>query len=186
MATATKYTYDDYVLMPDDRLRREIIDGNLYVTPTPNIKHQAVSRNLLFRLARHIRDQSLGYLYDAPCNVIFSDTNVVQPDIVYVSNERADEIITEKNIRGVPDLVVEILSDSSRKTDQTIKCSLYERFGVPEYWIVDPVADTIKIYRREGAAYRRVAELNNAAGDVLTTPLLPELRLSLSDVFTSR
>jgi Uma2 family endonuclease len=179
---STKYTYEDYVLLPDDGRRKEIIDGDLYVTPAPIIKHQAVSRNLEFLLLLYLRDHPQGRLYHAPCDIIFSDLDIVQPDIIYVSNERAG-IITEKNIRGVPDLLVEILSESSRRTDEVIKRKLYERYGVGEYWIVDPVVETIKVYRREGTAYQRVAELNNESGDVLSTPLLPELLIPMSEVF---
>src|SRR6266545_5600559 len=183
MATtpSTKYTYEDYVLLPDDGRRKEIIDGELFETPAPITKHQAVSRNLGFLLLLYLRDHPLGYLYHAPCDVIFSDSDIVQPDIIYVSNERAG-IITDKNIRGVPDLLVEILSESYRRNDEVIKRKLYERYGVDEYWIVDPILETIKIYRRDGGAYRRVAELSNESADVLSTPLLPELGIPLSEV----
>lgn len=187
MATtsSTKYTYEDYVLLPDDGRRREIIDGELYVTPSPVMKHQAVSRNLEFLLQLHLRDHPLGLLYHAPCDVIFSDLDIVQPDIIYVSNERAG-IITDKNIRGVPDLLVEILSESSRRTDEVIKRKLYERYGVPEYWIVDPVVETVKIYRPQAGSYQRVAELSNESAKTLSTPLLPELRIPLREIFTPR
>ncbi len=182
---STKYTYEDYVLLPDDGRRKEIIDGELYVTPAPVIKHQAVSGNLYFLLRLHLREHPVGRLFSAPCDVIFSDSDIVQPDIIYVSNERSG-IITDKNIRGAPDLLIEILSESYRRNDEVIKRKLYERYGVDEYWIVDPVVETIKIYRREASAYQRVAELSNESGDVLSTPLLPELRIPLSDVFSAR
>jgi Uma2 family endonuclease len=187
MATtpSTKYTYEDYVLLPDDGRRKEIIDGDLYVIPSPVTKHQAVSGNLEFLLRLYLRDRPLGRLYHAPCDVIFSDLDIVQPDIIYISNERAG-IITEKNIRGAPDLLVEILSESSRRTDEVIKRKLYERYGVGEYWIVDPVVETIKVYRPEGTAYQRVAEFSNETADVLTTPLFPELRIPMSEVFNPR
>lgn len=187
MATtsSTKYTYEDYVLLPDDGRRKEIIDGELYVTPSPVTKHQAVSRNLEFLLQLHLRDHPLGRLFDAPFDVILSDVDIVQPDIIYVSNERAG-IITDKNIRGVPDLLVEIISESSRGTDEVIKRKLYERFGVPEYWIVDPVVETVKIYRPRAAGYQRVAELSNESAETLSTPLLPEFRIPLREIFTPR
>lgn len=183
--SSTKYTYDDYVLLPDDGRRKEIIDGDLYVTPSPVTKHQAASRNLEFLLQLHLRDHPLGVLYDAPFDVIFSDSDIVQPDLIYVSNDRAG-IVTDKNIRGVPDLLVEILSDSSRRTDEVIKRKLYERYGVPEYWIVDPVVETVKVFRAQAGAYQRVAELSNESADTLSTPLLPELRIPLSEIFTAR
>jgi len=182
---STKYTYEDYVLLPDDGLRKEIIDGDLYVTPSPIEKHQIVSGNLFGFLWTHLREHPLGRVYAAAFDVVFSDVNIVEPDIIYVSNERRS-IITPKNIRGAPDLLVEILSDSSRRTDEIVKRKLYEQYGVPEYWIVDPVVETIKVYRHEGTAYRRVAELSNETSDILTTPLLPELRIALSDVFNAQ
>jgi Uma2 family endonuclease len=182
---SAKYTYEDYVHLADDGRRKEIIDGELYVTPSPVTKHQAVSRNLEFLLLLYLRHHPIGVLYDAPCDVIFSDADIVQPDIIYVSNERAG-IITDKNIRGAPDLLVEILSESYRRNDEVIKRDLYERHSVDEYWIVDPVLETIKVYRREGSAFQRVAELSNGTGDALSTPLLPELRIPLSEIFTAR
>ncbi len=187
MATtpSTKYTYEDYVLLPDDGRRKEIIGGELFVTPAPVTKHQAVSGNLYFLLRLFLGNHSIGRVFHAPYDVIFSESDIVQPDIIYVSNERAG-IITDKNIRGAPDLLVEILSESYRRNDEVIKRKLYERYGVDEYWIVDPILETIKIYRREGGAYRRVAELSNESADVLSTPLLPELGIPLSEVFTPR
>lgn len=183
--SSTKYTYEDYVLLPDDGRGKEIIDGELYVTPSPVTKHQVVSGNLEFLLRLYLRDHPLGRLFDAPFDVIFSDLDIVQPDIIYVSNERAG-IVTDKNIRGVPDLLVEILSESSHRTDEVIKRKLYERYGVPEYWIVDPVVETVKIYRPQAGSYQRVAELSNEGAEMLSTTLLPELRVPLREMFTPR
>jgi len=182
--TSTKLTYDDYVLMPDDGRRHEIIDGEHYVTLSPVTKHQLVSRNLEYLLIDFLRGHPLGEIFDAPYDVVFSETDVVQPDIVYVSNDRKG-IITEKNIRGVPDLVVEILSESTRKTDEITKRKLYERFGVVEYWIADPVLDTIKVYRRRETSFERIADLSLEAGDSLSTPLLPGFEVPLTRIFDS-
>jgi len=182
--TSTKLTYDDYVLMPDDGRRHEIIDGEHYVTLSPVTKHQLVSRNLEYLLIDFLRGHPLGEIFDAPYDVVFSETDVVQPDIVYVSNDRKG-IITEKNIRGVPDLVVEILSESTRKTDEITKRKLYERFGVVEYWIADPVLDTIKVYRRRETLFERIADLSLEAGDSLSTPLLPGFEVPLTRIFDS-
>lgn len=113
----------------------------------------------------------------------FSEFDVVEPDLLYVSRQRLSEIETSPWVRGAPDLVVEIGSPSTRKRDETIKRRLYERFGVAEYWIVDPELDTIKVYRRTNDRYERAAELTLESGDVLATPLLPGLELPLAKIF---
>lgn len=182
--TSTRLTYDDYVLMPDDGRRHEIIDGEHYVTPSPVTKHQLVSRNLEYVIFDFLQEHPVGEVFDAPYDVVLSEIDVVQPDILYVSNARKS-IITEKNIRGVPDLVLEILSESTRKTDEITKRKLYERFGVAEYWVVDPVLDSIKVYRRVETSFERVAELSLEDDNSLTTPLLPGFTAPLGRIFTS-
>jgi Uma2 family endonuclease len=123
-------------------------------------------------------------VFAAPFDVVFSDLDVVEPDLLYISRERAG-VLTDKHVRGAPDLVVEILSPGTRKTDETIKRKLYERSDVLEYWVVDPELDTIKIYRRADGHFERVAELSVEHDDTLTTPLLPEFSATLADVFAS-
>jgi Uma2 family endonuclease len=121
-------------------------------------------------------------LYDAPLDVILSDTDVVDPDILYVSNGRS--AILGKWVHGAPDLVVEILSPFTRKVDEAIKRRLYDRVDVTEYWIVDPELEIVKVYRRgEDRGFPRVAELARASGDVLTTSLLPGFEMSLAELF---
>jgi Uma2 family endonuclease len=100
-----------------------------------------------------------------------------------VSNARAAEVFTEANIKGVPEIVVEILSKSTRRRDESIKRRLYERTGVSEYWVVDPVANTIRVYQRTGEAFAGPAELSQIEGHVLTTPLLPGLEMPLARIF---
>ena len=179
-----KFTYEDYLLFPDNGKRHEIIDGDHYVTPSPSTRHQRISRKLLVAFAKFLELHKIGEVFDAPCDVVLSDLDVVEPDLLFVSSARAS-IITEKNIQGAPDLVVEILSDGTRKTDEIIKRKLYERHGIPEYWIVDPELETVKVYRLTGQGYTRVAELSREANDTLATPLLPGFQLNLSEVFGS-
>ena len=178
-----KLTYDDFLLFPDDGKRHELIDGEHYVTPSPTEKHQRIAWNLNGLLWAYLQDHPIGRAFGAPFDVVFSDFDVVEPDLLFVSAERCDAVLTDQNVRGAPDLVIEIGSPSTRKRDETIKRRLYERFGVSEYWVVDPELDTIKIYRQSGEGYQRVAELTLEAGDILTTPLLPDLRLPLSKIF---
>ena len=178
-----KLTYDDYVLFPDDGKRHELIDGEHYVTPTPNWKHQAISMNLSALMWSYLQQHPIGRVYTAPLDVIFSDFDVVEPDVLYISSERRAQLEPSPWVKGAPDLVVEISSPSTRKRDETVKRRLYDRFGMTEYWVVDPELESIKVYRRAGDQYERAAELTLEHGHVLTTPLLPGLDMRLSTIF---
>ena len=140
--SSTKLTYDDYVLFPSDGNRHEIIDGRHYMNPAPSPRHQTVSRRIQFQLYQQIELNDLGQVFNAPIDVQLSDTNVVQPDIVIILRDQ--HIITPTKIKGIPDLVIEILSPSTKKYDQQLKRQLYEQFQVPEYWIVDPENQSIE------------------------------------------
>jgi Uma2 family endonuclease len=178
-----KLTYDDFVLFPDDGKRHELIDGEHYVTPSPNVGHQRISGNLHFAIRGWLAAHPIGRVYYAPLDVVFSDVDVVEPDLLYMSLERAAEALTPMNVRGVPELVVEIASKGTRKRDETIKRRLYERSGVSEYWVVDPAIEVVRVYRLTGGTFARPVEHSREAGDVLATPLLPGFELPLSAVF---
>jgi len=178
-----RLTYDDYVHFPDDGQRHELIDGEHYVTPTPIRKHQAICANLLGMIWNHLRERPVGRVFTAPFDVILSTFDVVEPDLLFLTNERLSEIATSPWVKGPPSLVVEIGSPSTRKRDATIKRRLYERVGVDEYWIVDPELDSVDVYRLIDGRYKRTAQLTLEDGDVLTTPLLPGLALPLSTIF---
>lgn len=181
---SVKFTCEDLVNFPADGKRHEIIDGEHYVTPSPNTKHQAVVGNLQLSIGTYLKQQPVGYVFTAPFDVVFSDLDVVEPDLLYISTERLD-VLTKAHVRGAPDLVVEILSPGTRRTDEVTKRKLYERFGVQEYWVVDPELDVIKIYRRAKGAFDKAAKLSAEDGDTLTTPLLPGWSAPLRDVFAS-
>ena len=180
-----KLTYDDFVLFPDDGLRHELIDGEHYVTPSPNTRHQQVLLNLTMLIEQRLRDERTGRMFFAPFDVVFSRFDVVEPDLLYMSNARAAQILTAANVQGVPELVVEIGSPGTRRRDETIKRTLYERAGVSEYWVVDPELDIVRVYRRDGERFARPRELSAEAGDVLTSQLLPGLALALQTIFQS-
>jgi len=181
--TSTKMTYEDLILLPEDGLRHEIIDGEHYVNASPVTKHQRVSYNLIVEIGLYLREHPVGILFHAPFDVVFSRYDVVEPDLIFISSEHR-EILTTKNIQGSPDLLIEILSDSNRKYDEVTKHALYERTGVPEYWIVDPVADAVRIFRRNKAGrYERAAKLSS--GDILTSPLFPTLEIHLDHIFAA-
>jgi Uma2 family endonuclease len=182
-APRVRLTYDDFVLFPDDGKRHELIDGEHYVTPAPAPKHQRISWNLTLLIGTYLRANPVGLAFCAPLDVVFSDFDVVEPDLLYITKARQDDILTAKHVRGAPDLVVEIGSPATRKRDETIKRRLYEKFGVSEYWVIDPELDSIHVYRRDDAGYTRVAELTLEQQDVLRTPLMPGLDLPLTVIF---
>jgi Uma2 family endonuclease len=178
-----KLTYDDFLLFPDDGKRHELIDGEHYVTASPNTKHQRVSGNLYWLIRSYLEGHRIGRIFYAPFDVVFSHFDVVDPDLLYMSNARAAEILTAQHVKGSPQLVIEIGSPSTRGRDETIKRRLYERSAVDEYWVVDPDVDLVRVYRRTGDRFARPMELSLEAGDVLTTPLLPGIELRLADIF---
>ena len=177
-----KLTYDDFVLFPDDGKRHELIDGEHYVTPSPNTKHQAVCGNLHGLMWSYLRQHPIGKVYMAPLDVVFSHFDVVEPDLLYVSEARRD-VMTAKSIQGAPDLAVEVGSPSTRRRDEKLKHRLYERFNVTQYWVVDPDIDVVRVYRLSDGKYQRAQELSLDHADVLTTPLLPNLQLPLVEIF---
>lgn len=177
-----KLTYDDYVLIPEDGLRHEILDGEHFVTPIPTPRHQMISGAVHRRLAGFIYENRLGRALFAPLDFVFDKHNVAQPDLVFISNERND-LIGETYISGAPDLVVEILSPSTRRTDELIKRSIYERFGALEYWLVDPDRRTVQVFRRAGSGFGAAESLAAEAGEELTTPLLPGLIIQVREIF---
>jgi Uma2 family endonuclease len=174
-----RYTYKDYLLLPEDK-RYEILDGDLFMVPSPGIRHQQISRRLLVALTLHVERDSLGEVLSAPCDVILSEESVVQPDILFVRKERMG-VIGEMNLRGAPDLVVEILSQGTRVKDLELKRKIYARYGVREYWVVDPDAGTVDVLVRSGEVYTSAGTFGKSSR--LSSPLFPELNLLLSTIF---
>lgn len=173
-------TYEDYLELPNDGRRYEILDGDLFVTPAPSSRHQRVSRNLQFVIHQFAGQHSPGEILAAPIDVILAPTTVAQPDLVFVSREH-QSIVTERAIEGVPNLVVEILSPTTTKTDRTTKASLYARYGIPHYWIVDADSRTFEAYELSQNAYRLTTSLT---GDSTFSPsLFPGLTISLADIW---
>ena len=132
-----RFTYEDYRTAPADE-RYELLDGDLVVAPAPNLKHQRVQFRLGRRLGQFIEERALGEFFFAPCDVVLADSDVVQPDLLFVSRDRGHLLRGGDNVRGAPDLVVEILSAATAERDRGYKRVLYERHGVAEYWLVDP------------------------------------------------
>ena len=180
----TRLTYDDFLLFPDDGRRHELIDGEHYVTPSPNTRHQRLVGRLFLVLANHVEQHpACGEVFVAPFDIVFTHFDVVEPDVLFVAGDQSD-IVTEKHVRGAPALVVEILSPGTRRVDEKIKYRLFERTGVREYWLVDPELDLVKVFRRASdGSFPRVAELSAETADTLATPLLPAFSLALAAFF---
>jgi len=180
------WTYEDYCLLPEDGKRYEIIDGELFVTPSPKTRHQDLVRDLSYALQTCALSGSGGKVLAAPYDVYLTETNLVQPDVLYISPARLS-IVTEKNTQGAPDLTIEILSASTRKQDEVYKRNLYERFGVQEYWIVDPELETVKVYQMNSTtrSFDDAKILSAEKAHRLSTPLLPTLDLGVADLFAT-
>jgi Uma2 family endonuclease len=173
-----KLTYDDYVNFPEDA-RYELVDGEVYVVPGVNEKHQRILGELFWQLASHLKRHGGGRTYMPPFDVVLDKGDVLQPDLVFISD--ADmSVLTEANVWGTPTWVVEILSSDPNR-DRRLKFKRYERFGVREYWIIDPVAERVEVYRLEGEAYGAAAI---HAAPARVSPLLPEaLEIDLTELF---
>jgi Uma2 family endonuclease len=182
-AQRLRMTYDDLLALPDDGLRHELIDGEHFVSPSPGSAHQLIIGNLHVLLHTFLRDHPTGVVMLAPFDIVFTQYDVVEPDLVYFSQDRFKAVVGEKNATGAPDLAIEVLSPSSRRRDEVLKRRLYERTGVQEYWVVDPDLEAVKVYRLVEGRYVRAAELSSEQGDILSTPLLPDCSMPLAAVF---
>jgi Uma2 family endonuclease len=185
-SSPVRLTYADLCRLPEDRLRHELIDGEHYVTAAPTYRHQRVAMNVAGMLFMFLREHRLGHVYMAPLDVLFSEHDVVEPDVLYVSEERLRNQQEERYLTVTPDLVVEVLSPSTRHVDRGAKRGLYERRGVPEYWLIDPARETVQVFRQESGRFELAADLVRRRGDAaafLSTPLLPGFRILLDDVF---
>ena len=182
-ARTLKLTYEDYLYFPEDGRRHELIDGEHYVTAAPNLKHQTAVGNLFLELGGFVRARKLGRVWPAPIDVVLSDNDVVQPDVVFLAKDRMSLAAGGDKIYGAPDLVAEVLSPRTEKTDSITKRHLYEKYGVREYWIVDPELETAEVYRLWDGRFRRAAELSAERGDVLKSPLFPGLEILLAEIF---
>ena len=164
--------------MPDDGLRRELLDGELLVSPSPGTRHQTLSIRLSVAFQNYLAAHGGGRVWAAPLDVLLSDTSVVQPDLIVVLDEQAG-LVTDAHIAGAPALLVEILSDP--RLDRVRKRDLYARFGVPEYWIVDPDADRIEVYRHDGTGYGKPEIVE--PGEHLDYAPLAGLSIDLASLF---
>jgi len=185
MATPTvqrppRYTYEDYCLLPEDGQRHELIEGELFVSPAPSIRHQTVSIRLGAALVEALDRPGLARVFVAPTDLILAPSTVVQPDLVIVAKAR-ESLLTARAVEGPPDVAVEILSPWSLDRDQYIKRNLYAKFQVREYWVVDPEQGSLTVHRLDEGSYGIRARCDRAS--TLESPEFPTLRVPLTDVF---
>ncbi len=180
MSVATRLlTYDDLLETPDDGQRYEIIGGELHVSPSPTPKHQRVLRNLFLLVHNYSQQYDSGEVFFAPLDTRFGPHDIVEPDLLYIRKDRLP-IIAEKLIEGAPDLVVEVLSPSSRQRDRALKLDLYAREGVPEYWIADPERETLTVHALEGGTYRPL----DASDGMISSRVLGGLTIDVTSLFS--
>lgn len=180
-----RWTIRDLEAMPDDGgwKRYEIIDGELFVTRAPHIWHQGAGGNIYFELESWSRQTQLGKPFQTP-GVIFSPSDAVIPDVVWISRERLATGIDEAgHLIVAPELMVEILSPGvlNEQRDKEVKLKLYSLYGVQEYWIINWQLKTLEIYRRLDAQLQLMTTL--LEGDTLTSPLLPEFSIAIAQIF---
>ena len=185
MASQTRplLTVADLDAFPDDDGNRyELISGELFVSRAPGIPHQRILQNLQVELALFLRRNPVGLLVPG-AGTIFSDYDAVIPDLVFVRNERWEQIVTGDKFTGAADLIVEVLSpgNANRARDLEAKRRLYEKFGVEEYWIVDSLNSCVLVFRRTDQDLQRVSKLS--LDDKLTSPVLPGFELKTSEIF---
>ena len=173
-------TYDDYCELPNDRNRYEILDGELSVTPAPATKHQIALGNLHRILSTHVFANHIGRLLLAPTDVILAATTVVQPDLIFIGNDRS-QVVTERGVEGAPTLVIEILSPTTHRTDRETKAQLYAKYSVPHYWLIDPDQQVLEAYELSGDQYNLVTKAQDA--DLFTPSVFPGLSIQISDLW---
>ena len=174
----TNLTYVDLASFPEDNLRRELIGGELIVTAAPLVRHQRAVMALAGRLFLYAKEHG-GEVFPAPTDVFLSDIDVVEPDVLFVTQASIAKL-ESKFVRGAPDIVVEVSSPTTRRLELVRKRELYERYGVPEYWYADLDADRIEVYRLERDRYAPPTMLGR--GDTLTSPLLPGFVVAVDEV----
>ena len=172
--------FRDWLELPEDNRLYEVMEGELFVSPPPSVRHQRILRRLLVALDRHLASHDAGEVLVAPVGVKLSDDQVVEPDLVVVLSAHQSRIGTQV-LEGPPDLVVEILSPGTASRDLGPKKALYEAHGIPEYWVVDPLESRIEVLTLRSERYVSGGLFQES--DRLHSALLPELTLSLDEVF---
>ena len=175
----TKLTYHDFLLLPDDGKRYEILDGDLCVTPSPVTRHQLIVGRFHHHLMAYLEAHPVGTVFTAPYDVVLSDTDIVEPDLLLVLHT-GRAVITERNVQGPPDIILEVLSPGTAARDRGLKRKRYERFGVREYWLIDPDDNILEMLAMQDERYVQVCRVAHPAECV--SALLPGLVLDLGSL----
>jgi Uma2 family endonuclease len=175
-------TVTDLDACPDDNNRYELIEGELFVSRAPGIPHQRVVQNLQIALAQYLQLRPIGVLVPG-AGAIFSDYDAVIPDLAYVSKERWDQVVTAEKFTGALDLIVEVVSPGAenRRRDLSVKRQLYGKYGVKEYWVVDPANRAVEVYRLLEQKLEKISVLTD--NDELTSPVLPDFHFTVGTIF---
>lgn len=176
-----KLTYEDLRKMPDDGKRYELIDGEVFMTPAPRTRHQLTVGNIHVALRSFVDEHALGQVFLAPTDVVFGERTAVQPDLLFIRKDRAS-IVTELNVQGAPDLVIEVLSPSNAAFDRDTKLQVYARAGVGELWYVDPETRRVEVLEL-GADGRYVLVSSFSDRQALTSNTFPGLSLPVERLF---
>ena len=179
-AEAGLSTVADYMQLPDDGPRYELIEGELLMAPAPNRYHQEIASNLVLILAAYVKEHRSGKIYFAPFNVIFDERNVLQPDIIYFSNARASAL-TRAGATGAPSLAIEILSAGAEKRDRVLKRKVFARSGVEELWLIEPEKKSIELFRLQENPDRPLQTFERT--DRFESKLFPGLTIDAAEVF---
>jgi len=175
-----RVSYADLERAPEDGCRYELYDGEVFVVPAPLARHQVIQQNIVQVLVAYATKTG-GFAVDSPIDIVFSDYDVLQPDVVFFSAAKRHLVDLDRVIRDAPDLCVEVLSPSTAATDRGKKMQMFARYGVGEYWIVDPAAATIEVYEMTSNNYELRA---TASGDaLLTSRTLPGYSFQAGSVF---
>lgn len=174
------WTYEEYYKLGNEE-RFEVIKGELFMVPAPDLEHQKISRKLEFKMVSYVENNDLGEIFDAPVDVIFENDVVLQPDIIFISKDRSS-ILQKRGVFGSPDLIVEIISKSSVKIDKHEKFKLYEKFKVKEYWLIDPANKTIEIFYLAGEKYE-LSCFASEEEDIAESNVLKGFGIKIREVF---
>ncbi len=178
MGTKNPLTYDDYAALPEDGKRYELLAGELYVNPAPGLPHQHAAKRAFAQICEYFEGNSLGEVFFAPFDVILSEHDVAEPDILVVAKPSQ---FSPRGVEGPPALVVEILSPSSRQYDRVTKAARYLALGVEHYWIIDPAARHLSCQLGEGG--RWVVGAEGCENDTVSDPSWPDLVITLKDLW---
>ncbi len=181
--TPLKLTFEEFCQLPESVLPHELIDGELRMPAAPNVRHQVIVSNVGDPMRAHVRPRRLGLVLQSPVDVVLDEARplVVQPDLLFVGQERIG--IVRDKVYGAPDLTVEVFSGSGAVFDRTEKAALYSEYGVREYWLVDPDADTVEVRRLAPGGYETVGVFRR--GDTVRSIVLPDLRLPVDEIFAN-